>query len=248
MIAETEAERSCYVRQPRRGADTLRLVHTRYAGGVTSSLVAPAARLFTEVPDGLRLIGGLGIWLLSGHAGRLTKDIDVVAGSQSSFDSATAALRDNGYQVSPMVASWRRATSAGLPSVDLALHPVVNPRSFEVMSLSDAYETMQTDAGPVHVATATDLVRLKLLARRERDFVDVLQLVATDRVIDVDAVISFVEQDDCERSLSEGCLLAASALRRGDLARDYENLVGRPATSEQLGSFAALLRRIEEKS
>jgi len=218
----------------------------RYARRVTSTLIDAAGSLFTKVPEGLRIIGGFGVWLLAGHTGRLTKDFDVVAESAEVLAEASSVLQSSGYRLSPMLASWVRATSKDSPRIDLALHPVINPRSFEAMSLSHAFETIATEAGRVRVATRSDLVRLKLLAHRERDFVDILQLVAAD--VAAHEVVSRAENDDCERSLAEGCLLAASARARGDLERDYESMVGRPVTQRQLAAFDSLLQGIEKSS
>jgi hypothetical protein len=211
-------------------------------------LLEALSDLWREVSAGdeLRLVGGLAVRLHVGTNARMTGDIDVVALT----DVARKRLLDHFEQAGWIVGTsggWWRAVRPGTPRllVDIARHPIVNPKTFETVSLW-AQPSRHTIGGIViSVAGAEDLAALKLLAMRDQDLVDLVLLAAQG--LSAEAIAEGASADDVERSLSAGAHRARHALRTGLVAEVFEQVLTRPPEERELSKLEELLSALERK-
>jgi hypothetical protein len=143
-------------------------------------VVEPLAELIALLravgPTGYVVVGGLAVRLLAGERkARLTRDIDLVAMDLGAKDRLVSHLRTSGYQIG-VSGGWLRAAVPGAQRsiVDIAPHPVINPRTLEEMTLRESAAVQLVDGVSVPVAAPNDLALLKLAAHREQDIVDVM--------------------------------------------------------------------------
>jgi hypothetical protein len=194
--------------------------------------------------DELRLIGGLAVRLHVGTNARRTADIDVVALT----DSARTRLLDHLEQTGWIVGTsggWWRAIRSGSPRllVDIARHPVVNPKTFETISLSSPPLRCTIGGVAVSVAGLEDIAALKLLAMRDQDLVDLLLLAGLG--LSAGAIARRAAADDIERSLSAGAHRARHALRTGLVAELYEQVLSRAPEEQELQKLEQFLSALE---
>jgi hypothetical protein len=128
--------------------------------------------------------------------------------------------------------------------VDVAQHPVVNPRTFETVCLRAATRTFLVEGIEVCTAGVDDLVLLKLLALRDQDLVDLLLLASTAE-ISVTAVVRSAEQDEVERRVSEGAIRARHALRTGAIDELVEESLDRAPRENELAKLGDVLASLE---
>jgi hypothetical protein len=217
--------------------------------GSVEDLLREAAELCRAVGprSDLRLIGGLAVRLYVGPSGRVTKDIDLVAMTGAVRAILTTELRTRGFQVGE-TGPWTRAMRSG-PSrliVDVSGHPVVDLRSFESASLSDDVRHFDVAGMPLAVACPDDVARLKLLAHRDHDLVD-LVLLATAETISPDHIARMAEADDAERALARGAVGCRQALDDGSLASTVEELLARPCVEADLAPLQRLLSALKSR-
>lgn len=194
--------------------------------------------------DDLRLIGGLAVRLHVGTNARRTADIDVVALT----DSARARLLDHLEQAGWIVGTsggWWRAIRSGSSRllIDIARHPVVNPKTFETISLGSPPLHCTIGGVVVSVAGLGDIAALKLLAMRDQDLVDLVLLAALG--LSAEAIVDQAAADDVERSLSAGAHRARHALRTGLVAELYEQTLSRAPEEQELLKLEQFLSALE---
>jgi hypothetical protein len=153
-------------------------------------------------------------------------------------------LEEAGYAIGASGGWWRAARSQDRLIVDVAQHPVVNPRTFETVRLRAATKAFSVDGIEVCAAGVDDLVLLKLLALRDQDLVDLLLLASTAE-ISVAAVVDAAEQDDVERRASEGAIRARHALRTGAIDNLVEESLDRAPRENELEKLRDLLAALE---
>lgn len=196
------------------------------------------------VGDELRLVGGLAVRLHVGTNARMTGDIDVVALT----DIARARLLHHFEQTGWIVGAsggWWRAIRPGAPRllVDVARHPIVNPKTFETISLWARPSHHTIGDIVISVAGVEDLAALKLLAMRDQDLVDLVLLAGQG--LSVETVVEGASADDIERSLSAGAHRARHALRTGLAAELFEQTLARPPEERELSKLEQFLSALE---
>lgn len=211
-------------------------------------LLEALATLWRESGAGadLRLIGGLAVQLHAGAGARITRDIDVVAMTDSARERLLQYLVQAGWVVGTSGGWWRAARSG--PSrllVDIARHPVVNPRTFDTVSLYASPRRQEIGGVLVSVAGVSDLVTLKLLAMRDQDLVDLVFLAAL--APSAREVAHNAAADDIERPLSAGANWARHALRSGHVRELFEQSLSRTPEEEALSSLWRLLAELERE-
>jgi hypothetical protein len=210
-------------------------------------LLLEAARIWraTSVGDRARLIGGLAVRQLAPSGSRLTADIDLVCMDAGARAEVRRHLESIGYRVGDL-AGWMRAVdpSGRMPVVDVAPHPIVAPRTFDAVHLRSPATTVEVDGVPVSIAGKGDLVVLKLLAHRAQDLVDLLVL-AGSLGIETTPVVRTAEEDDVERALSRGALLARHTLRTGELSEAFEQSTGVAPSQHAVDALARFLAQLE---
>ena len=193
------------------------------------------------------VIGGLAVrFLTDERTARHTRDIDLVAMNNDARDRLVAHLESIGYRVGA-TAGWHRAAMpqpAPRPIVDIATNPIVNPRTFEELTLRGQPVPHKLEDMTVQVVSPNDLALLKLAAHRDQDVVDLLLL--SER-LSPKAIAGAAELDDVERTVSEGAQTARLLTARGGLTDLTEELLGRQATPREIESFERFLRDLEEE-
>ena len=209
-------------------------------------LLEALANLWSEsgAGDELRLIGGLAVRLHVGANARRTADIDVVALT----DSARVRLLDHLQQAGWIVGTsggWWRAIRSESPRllIDIAPNPVVNPKTFETISLSSPPLRYTIAGVVVLVAGLEDIAALKLMAMRDQDLVDLVLLAAQG--LSAGAIADRAAEDDIERSLSAGAHRARHALRTGLVAELYEQTLSKAPEEEELSRLDQFLSALE---
>lgn len=195
--------------------------------------------------DELRVVGGVAMRLLTGESSRVTRDIDVVAFSETARDRLLSHLVQAGYRVAES-RGWYRAIlpDATRAMVDIARHPVVNPRTFETITLREPPALCKVEDVSVPVAAPDDLALLKFAAHRDQDIVDLL-LLASD--ISPDAIAAAAANDDIERTIAEGAQSARYLLATGGLDSLTEELIGHPPQVDQRIKFERLLGELQRR-
>jgi hypothetical protein len=213
-------------------------------------LLELAAAIFKAVANTteLRLIGGLAVRLLVGSAARVTRDIDVVAMSDTAERAVIAYLESEGFAVGE-AGAWKRAISMHPPRliVDLLRHPIVTPRSFDTASFTREPELIDVAGVTIAVAAVDDIARLKLLAARDQDLVDLLML-ASHRSVSAASVARAAEADDAERAVSAGAAIARHALESGEMEAIAEEALGRHVGRPELDALARLLAQLQQEA
>lgn len=191
------------------------------------------------------LVGGLAVRSWLGRLARSSLDADLVAMTAEAHAAVLEILRARGFRTGESGGWWRavRQTDAGREVVDVATHPVVNPRTFDTVELRRA---PRVDERGLHVASVDDLIDLKLCAGRDQDLVDVCLLAAHARV-DANAIARWVRADDVERLVARTVLEGRHAAPRGWLDGTFEELLGRAPTGVERSAFDELLRRLAEE-
>jgi len=150
-----------------------------------------AALAARKVP--FALVGGLAV-SIRGEV-RFTRDVDVaVALSEPELERLVRDLRAAGYAIAALVehetagrtATVRLVTRGGI-NVDL----ICASSGIEQEIIADATEVDVRGAGLLRVASAEDLLAMKVLSftdRRRRDFDDAVQLVLANSHLDLDRV------------------------------------------------------------
>lgn len=196
------------------------------------------------VGEDLRLIGGLAVRLYTGSDARTTRDIDLVAMTNVARERLLQHLEQTGWSVGTSGGWWRAARlSPSRLIVDIAPHPVINPRTFDTVSLLAT--PWRTDVSGVSVAVAevSDLVTLKLMAMRDQDLIDLVLLI--NRRPSVKQIAQGAAADDIERPLSAGANRARHAMRSGLVRELFEQALGRPPEEEALAHFDTFLSDLE---
>ena len=212
-------------------------------------LFTTAAALWSAVDTAgdLRLVGGLAVRLTVGELSRATADIDVVSLQPATTTTLLAKLREAGYAVGLSGGWWRALKLA--PSrqiIDVSPHPVVNPRTFESMTLRGEPTLVRVGAVTIAVAAANDLALLKLSAGRDQDLVDLLVLARGGR-LSAQAVARAAEQDDVERTLVRTANLARHSLRSGELGELAEEVLGRTPAASELEALSEFLEDLRKE-
>jgi hypothetical protein len=193
------------------------------------------------------IVGGLAVRFLVGEASaRQTRDIDIVAMNAVARDRLLGHLRAMGYRIGA-TGGWHRAALPRGPSeaiIDVASHPVVNPRTFEELTLRGAPVAHKVEGMTVQVVAPDDLALLKLAAHRDQDVIDLLLLSGR---LSAKAVAAGAEKDDVERSAAEGAQVSRLLIASQEFAELTEELLGRKATSGELQSFEAFLSDLQKE-
>ncbi|UQA61866.1 nucleotidyl transferase AbiEii/AbiGii toxin family protein [Polyangium aurulentum] len=194
--------------------------------------------------DELRLIGGLAVRLHAGTLARATADIDIVVLTEPALKQTIRRLEEAGWTVGTS-GGWWRAVRPGADRllVDIASHPVVNPRTFDTVSLRGQPAQYTLGDVTVSVAGRDDLAALKLAAARDQDLVDLLVLARCG--LSHDAVARTASEDDIERTISAGAHRARHALRTGTLREAYELSLAREPEEEDIVSLDRFLQALE---
>jgi hypothetical protein len=205
------------------------------------ALIGALGPLRSEV----RLIGGLAVRAWLGELARTSLDVDLVAFSPEAHAAVLGRLRAEGFRIGESGGWWRcvRTTASGRDVVDLARHPVVNPRTFDTMELR---APPRTDEHGLVIAGVDDLVYMKLCAGRDQDLVDVC-LLAAHCTPDAASIAKAARADDVERTVARSVLEGRHAAARGWLDGAFEELLGRAAERSEVGAFEELLRRLVEE-
>ena len=188
-----------------------------------------------------RLIGGLAVRLLTDEHARVTRDVDLVAMTDSARERLLDHLRCTGYQVGESGGWWRAVKPGdGGGVIDISQHPIVNPRTFETFALHGEPSRQNGASSRLLVAAATDLVSLKLAAGRDQDVVDVFLLISRcgPRAADVARA---AEADDVERSVSTGAFRIRQALESGTLAELVKLILSRNVNSDEEQALRSFL-------
>jgi hypothetical protein len=128
--------------------------------------------------------------------------------------------------------------------IDIASHPVVNPRTFEELRLRGSAAVLSVDGVAVPVASPDDLALLKLAAHRDQDIVDLMLLA---KRLSARTIASSAQKDDVERTVAEGAQTARLLSNTGGLVEIAEELLDRPASPEELGDLDGFLRALQEE-
>jgi hypothetical protein len=195
--------------------------------------------------EGYVVVGGLAVRLLAGErSSRQTRDVDLVAMDAPRRDRLLSHLRSSGYQIGTS-GGWQRAAMPGTERsiIDIASHPVVNPRTFEELKLRGSVVVHSVDGVSVPVAAPDDIALLKLAAHRDQDIVDVMLLAER---VSAKTIAMSAEGDDVERTVAEGVQAARLLSASGALVEVAEELLGRPASKRELQAFDELLGELKK--
>jgi hypothetical protein len=209
-------------------------------------LYGAAAELWRRLNAGteLRLLGGLAVRAHVGDMARLTRDVDVVAMNVTIREAVLALLRSEG-RVTSGIGGWIRAVDRRdprKPIIDVAAHPICNPKTFEELSLAPEPDIIAVAGFDFPVADRVDLLRLKLAAGRGQDLVDVVLLSAF--AIDAKTAAQRCARDDSERPVARGANLARMELHDGGLSATFQEVMGRPMTNDETLSVGKLLEAL----
>jgi hypothetical protein len=128
--------------------------------------------------------------------------------------------------------------------IDIASHPVVNPRTFEELTLRGSAALHSVDGVSVPVAAPDDLALLKLAAHRDQDIVDIMLLA---KRLSAKKIAMSAQGDDVERTVAEGAQTARLLSSSGALLEVSEELLGRPASKRDLQEFDEFLRELQKE-
>jgi hypothetical protein len=195
---------------------------------------------------GYVVVGGLAVRLLAGESNaRHTRDVDLVAMDRARSERLLSHLRSSGYQIGTS-GGWQRAAMPGTQRsiIDIASHPVVNPRTFEELTLRGSAAVHSVDGVSIPVAAPDDLALLKLAAHREQDIVDVMLLAPR---VSAKTIATSAQGDDVERTVAEGAHAARLLFASGALAEVAEELLGRPTSKTELQAFDELLGQLRKE-
>jgi hypothetical protein len=213
---------------------------------VVEPLAELVALLRAVGSSGYVVVGGLAVRLLAGERNaRQTRDVDLVAMNVASGDRLLSHLRSMGYRIGGS-GGWHRAAMPGPDRsiIDIASHPVVNPRTFEELTLRVAPTVQSVEEISVPVAAPDDLAFLKLAAHRDQDLVDVMLLAER---LTANSIATSAQADDVERTVAEGAQTARLLVTSGALVEVAEELLGRPASNEELQAFDHFLRELQKE-
>jgi hypothetical protein len=194
--------------------------------------------------SGYVVVGGLAVRLLvSENTVRVTGDVDIVAMDEAARERLLSHLRSIGYHVGAS-GGWYRAALKGKPIIDVGTHPVVNPRTFEELTLRAAPAVQMLGGLAVSVASPDDLGLLKLVAHRDQDIVDLLLLSSR---MSASSVAARVQHDDVERTAAEGAQVARLLIQSGRLEELTEELVGRRPMDKEVEALRTLLIELQKE-
>jgi predicted nucleotidyltransferase len=207
--------------------------------GVVSDAESLAAAILPSFGDAteLRLIGGLAVLAHVGSLARRSVDVDVVAMTPSSGDAFIEHLERLGFQAGE-TGGWRRAVRMvpGREVVDIASHPIVQPRTFETLTLRAAPKETTIGGARIMAVGLDDLILMKLLAGRDQDIVD-LMLLVSGSTPSIAAIVRSVESDDLERSVASTAVQIRHVLAH-DLDEMAGELLGRPPSQSERAALA----------
>lgn len=126
-----------------------------------------------------RLIGALAA-LRYRRAPRFTADVDFLA---RSLDGAVAAFERDGYEV-------RVHREGGEPFM---LHLLGHGRRIDILLAQTEYQHEALDRAGPDVIAVEDVLIHKLIAWRTRDITDIVEILATDPVLDLDYLDRWVD-------------------------------------------------------
>jgi hypothetical protein len=194
-----------------------------------------------DAKDDLRLLGGLAVRLTVGERARLTHDVDLVAMSIAWRDRLLDHLRNDGHQVGAIGGWWRamRADGSG-HLIDIADHPVVEHRTFAASFLLEPASHVIVAGSAVSIVGPNDLARLKLLAGRDQDQVDLLLLAAHGQ-LSAELIAKDARRDDTERAVSAGAHRARFALQAGGISDIYEESLGVALAADDMAAWRRFL-------
>ena len=195
----------------------------------------------------LRLLGGLACRAHLGTLARRSDDLDVVAMSASARDALLDHLRKLGFAVGPSGGWWRAVRGKGKDReiVDVAPHPIVNPRTFDAMTLRSAPMSLTFGDASLHAVGIEDLLVLKLVAGRDQDHVDLVLLTAHADPSAAE-IARRLELDDLGRLAAGSVANARHALSKGYLSEVFAQLVGRAPTERERSAFELFLVQLGE--
>jgi hypothetical protein len=196
-------------------------------------------------PERVLLIGGLAVAHYTGAQARPARDIELLCLDEAAWQGARRHLEGSGYRVDDR-GSWLRAVDpqAGGPLLDLAKHPVRDPRTFETCYLRGAPSPAREPG--LAVAAPADLVMLKLIAQRPWDFIDIA-LLAAAVTVPVEEIRQSAEQDGLEQLVGQGSLRLSDALTSGRLDGAGEQILGRPLSRREQHRLEALIGELWEQ-
>ncbi|MBK6696381.1 MAG: hypothetical protein IPG50_29955 [Myxococcales bacterium] len=206
--------------------------------------LALAATLFAlPMARELRLIGGLGVRVLSGNKARVTLDVDLVVSTSAAAGSLRAHLEADGWKVGD-AGAYFRARKAGEPAIDVFVDPVTNPRTFESTRLSQPPVERVVDGARYVVAAPHDIAFLKLCAGRDQDAIDVAILAAAEPLV-ASSLVAIAEANDLEIRLAEGAQRFRNLVQRAAIETVAAELLGRPFGADERESLARLLAQLQ---
>lgn len=190
-------------------------------------------------------MGGLAVRSWVGSLARTSLDVDLVALSPEAHALLLEALRQGGFVVGESGGWWRgmRQGAEGREVVDVASHPVVNPRTFDTLELRAA---PRADEHGLQVVGVDDLAYMKLCAGRDQDLLD-LCLLAAHAPPDPKAIATSARLDDVERLVARTAIEGRFASGRGLLDATFEELLGRSIHAAEREAFDDFLRRLAEE-
>jgi len=154
---------------------------------VFAELLSRLGAALDDAEIGYMVVGGQAV-LVHGEP-RLTRDIDLtIAGGQESVPGLLAVLAQLGLRPLPIDPIGFAAETMVLPAVDdtsgIRVDLILSWTPFEREAIERA-ETVSLDGLAYRVATAADLVVLKVLAGRPRDLEDVRGILIGNPDLDV---------------------------------------------------------------
>ncbi len=161
-------------------------------------LLAKIARSLKKHKMPYMVIGGQAV-LLYGEP-RMTKDIDITLGLQSSkLDELLEVTKELGIAALPDKPDQFVARTGVLPSVHqpsgIRIDFIFSSSAYESHALKRA-NRVKIDDTEVCFASVEDLVIHKMIAGRPRDIEDVMALLLKNTGIDVDYVLNWLKQFD----------------------------------------------------
>jgi len=193
----------------------------------------------------IRLVGGLAVRSWVGGLARMSLDVDLVALTMETHARLLEQLRSEGFVVGESGGWWRglRTGAEGREVVDVASHPVINPRTFDAIVLRAA---PRADEQGLFVVGVDDLVYMKLCAGRDQDLLDVC-LLAAHQHPDAALIARAARLDDVERLVARTTIEGRFASSRGLLDATFAELLGRTITSLEREAFDELLGQLHEE-
>jgi hypothetical protein len=181
---------------------------------------------------------------------RLTHDLDLLA-QPDTLAVLGDLLTGRGYHVYRSAPWWRAERGSGKDRIliDIASGAVVDVASFESYPLTPADACQRSELGgvPILLPVLEDLLAMKLLAHRDKDILDVVELLrdAGDS-LKRDLFRDHVEARDLEVPVRRGYLETVAVIESGQLAELWELRTGTPPANNllpaALSQLHALLR------